>query len=126
MAVMSVSRRDETLNELARAIRDVRVTGSPSIRGASVEPYLDADGERALRAVIVLDAPEEGGWSAEFTHALRREVNRLAAERNLDEHVYIALFTEQEFSDRERSDDIEPVNTRVIDEALAHDQQDGS
>jgi hypothetical protein len=126
MVLMSVNRRDEILEGLAQAIRNVTVPGSPAIRSASVEPYLDADGEPALKAVIVLDAPEEGGWSATFTHQLRKQVNRLAAERHLDEHVYVALFTEQEFEDRERVDEApDSASTAAIDDALTRNQQDG-
>lgn len=127
MVTMSVNRRDEALNELAEAIREVDVPAAPTIVRASVEPYTDADGEPALKAMIILDAPEEGGWSAEFTHALRRQVNRLAAERGLDEHVYVALFTEEEFAAREHADDLrEEGSTHAIDQALSRDRQDGS
>lgn len=124
MVTMSISRRDETLNDLAQAIRNVTVPDSPAIRRASVEPYLDADGDPALKAVIILDSPGEGGWSAAFTHELRKQVNRLAAERHLDEHVYVTLFTEQEFNDRGR-DDAESASTTAIDDTLTQDQQDG-
>ncbi|MEU9884110.1 hypothetical protein AB0M95_04540 [Sphaerisporangium sp. NPDC051017] len=128
MVIMSVNRRDEVLNELAEAIRGVTVPGSPAIQNASVEPYVDADGEPALKAVIVLDAPEEGGWSAEFTHTLRGQVNKLAAERDLDEHVYVALFTEEEYEARTGADEpLDGFGTSDIDQALIRDQQqDGS
>lgn len=127
MVVMSIERQGEVLNELAEAIRSVRIPEAPSIQRASVEPYLDSDGEAALKAVIIVDSPDENGWSAEFTHALRRQVNRLAAERNIDEHVYVALFTQEEVEAREDVDEpVEDNNTGVIDEALTRDQQDRS
>jgi hypothetical protein len=124
MVIMTVNRRDEALTKLADAIRAVVVPNAPTIRKASVEPFVDADGEAALKAVIVLDAPEEDGWSAEFTHALRRQVNRLAAEQHLDEHVYVALFTQDEFEARE-DESLDDSGTHDIDVALNRDQQDG-
>ncbi|MFF4777839.1 hypothetical protein [Microtetraspora fusca] len=127
MVIMSVNRREESLNELAEAIRRVDIPDAPAIVRASVEPYLDADGEQALKAMIVLAAPEEGGWSAEFTHALRRQVNRLAAERQINEHVYVTLFTEEEFAAREHTDEpLEDGSTSAIDQALGQDRQDRS
>jgi hypothetical protein len=126
MGVMSISRQDEVLRELAQAIRELDVPGSLTIREASVAPYLDADGESALRALIVVKGAGEDGWPAELTHALRRQVNRLAAEKNLDEYVYVTLFTEQEFEDRESTDDMtEYESTTAIDRALSEDRQDG-
>lgn len=125
MVAMSVKRQGEVLNELAEAIRNMRMPSAPGIRQASVEPYVDADGEAALRAVIILDAPDEDGWSADFTHALRKQVNRLAAERHLDEHVYLTLFTQEEFENREDADErAEDNSTGAIDRALTRDQQD--
>ncbi|MEV5559166.1 hypothetical protein AB0L44_36385 [Nonomuraea wenchangensis] len=122
---MSLKRQGEILNELAEAIRSVRIPGEPNIQRASVEPYLDADGEAALKAVIIVDTPDENGWSAEFTHALRRRVNTLAAERHIEEHVYVALFTQEEFEAREDLDEpVEDNSTGIIDQALARDQQD--
>ncbi|MEV1250022.1 hypothetical protein [Nonomuraea sp. NPDC049750] len=122
---MSMKRQGEALNELAMAIRDMRIPDAPHIQEASVEPYLDADGEAALRAVIIMDTPDENGWPAEFTHALRREVNKLAAQRQIDEHVYVKLFTPEEFQAREDVDEpLEDNSTGVIDQALTRDQQD--
>lgn len=75
--------------------------------------------------MIIVDTPHENGWSAEFTHALRRGVNKLAARRQIDEHVHVTLFTPEEFQAREDLD--EPLadnNTGVIDQALTRDQQD--
>ncbi|MEV4896014.1 hypothetical protein AB0K48_42285, partial [Nonomuraea sp. NPDC055795] len=124
--VMSMNRQGEVLNELARAIRSMHIPNAPHIRDASVEPYLDADGEAALKAVIIVDTPDENGWPAEFTHALRREVNKLAAQRQIDEHVYVTLFTPEEFQAREDVDEAqEDNNTGVIDQALSQDQRDG-
>jgi hypothetical protein len=126
MAIMSVERRDEALHDLAEAVRSMDLPHGTRIHGASVEPYVDADGERALKAVIILDPPEEGGWSAELTHELRARINRLAAEHHLDEYVYTALFTQEEFEARGRVDeDSEDSTTSAIDEALTQDQ-DGS
>ncbi|WP_143653156.1 hypothetical protein [Streptosporangium subroseum] len=123
---MSISRQDEVLKELAQAIRGLEVPGSPVIRQVSVEPYVDADGESALRALIVMEGAGEDGWSAQLTHALRQQVNRLAAGKNLDEYVYVTLFTEQEFEDREIADDMtEYDSTTAIDRALDEDRQDG-
>lgn len=123
---MSIDRRSEVLEELAQAIRETEVPGSSSIRKVSVEPYLDADGESALKALIVVEGAGEGGWPAELTHTLRRQANRLAAEKNLNEHVYVTLFTEQEFKDRESVDEMaESDSTTDIDRALSEDQQDG-
>ncbi|WP_433512342.1 hypothetical protein ACQP2T_52760 [Nonomuraea sp. CA-143628] len=121
MVIMSMKRQ----GELAMAIRDMRIPDAPHIQEASVEPYLDADGEAALRAVIIMDTPDENGWPAEFTHALRREVNKLAAQRQIDEHVYVKLFTPEEFQAREDVDEqLEDNSTGVIDQALTRDQQD--
>jgi hypothetical protein len=126
MGVMSINRQDEVLKELAQAIRGSEVPGSSLIRKVSVEPYVDADSEPALRALIVMEGAGEDGWPAQLTHALRRQVNRLAAEKNLDEYVYVTLFTEQEFEDRENSDDMaEYDSTTAIDRALDEDRQDG-
>ncbi|MGC5011842.1 hypothetical protein ACLQ2R_13850 [Streptosporangium sp. DT93] len=123
---MSIDRRGEVLEELARAVCQVEVPGPSSIRKVSVEPYLDADGESALKALIVVEGAGEGGWPADLTHTLRRQVNRLAAEKNLSEHVYVTLFTEQEFKDRESTDEMaESDNTIDIDRALGEDRQDG-
>jgi hypothetical protein len=125
MVVMSAKRQGEVLNELAEAIGNMRIPDAPNIHRASVEPYLDADGEAALKAVIIVDAPDENGWSAEFTHTLRRQVNRLAAERHIDEHVYVSLFTQDDFEAREDADEPTDDNgTRVIDQDLIRDQQD--
>jgi hypothetical protein len=127
MAVMSTEWQDETLNELAEAIRSTRSSDELSIRRASVEPYLDADGEAALKAVVIVDPPGDNGWSAEFTHALRREVNRLAASHRIGEHVYVTLFTQEEFDALEDGDEPAEVNsTGAIDQALTRDQQDRS
>ncbi|MGW3342673.1 hypothetical protein ACWDA3_05175 [Nonomuraea rubra] len=82
-------------------------------------PYLDADDEAALKAVIIADSPDANGWSAEFTHALRRQVNTLAAEHHLDEHVYVTLFTREEFEAREEvNEPVEDSSTGAIDQAL--------
>ncbi|MEV5407245.1 hypothetical protein AB0K60_00190 [Thermopolyspora sp. NPDC052614] len=125
MVVMSMKRQGEVLNELAEAIRNMRLPEVPNIQRASVEPYLDADGEAALKAVIVVDSPDEDGWPAELTHALRRQVNRLAAERQIDEHVYVTLFTQEEFEARENADEpLDDNSTGVIDQNLMQDQQD--
>jgi hypothetical protein len=122
---MSINRQDGVLKELALAIQELEFPDSLSIRETSVEPYLDADGAQALRALIVVEGAGEGGWPAELTHALRRQANRLAAGKNLDEYVYVTLFTEQEFQDRERADDMaEYDSTTAIDRALREDQQD--
>ncbi|MDA0633298.1 hypothetical protein OUY22_07680 [Nonomuraea sp. MCN248] len=123
---MSMKRQGEVLNELAEAIRRMRIPDSPRIQQASVEPYLDADGEAALKALIIVDdSGDEQGWSAEFTHALRRQVNRLAAERHIDEHVYVTLFTREEFEAREDVDEsVEGNSTSTIDQTLIRDQQD--
>ncbi|MEU4835446.1 hypothetical protein [Streptosporangium sp. NPDC023615] len=57
---------------------------------------------------------------------LRRQVNRLATEKDLDEYVYVTLFTEQEFKDRENADDMAGGDsTTVIDRAFGEDLQDG-
>jgi hypothetical protein len=126
MGVMSINRQDEVLKELAQAIRGLEVPGSSLIRKVSVEPYVDADGEPALRALIVMEGAGEDGWPAQLTHTLRQQVNRLAAGKNLDEHVYVTLFTEQEFEDRESVDDMaEYDSTAAIDRALDEDRQDG-
>ncbi|WP_371784961.1 hypothetical protein [Streptosporangium subroseum] len=123
---MSINRQDEVLKELAQAIRGLEVPGSSLIQKVSVEPYVDADSESALRALIVMEGAGEDGWPAQLTHALRRQVNRLAAEKNLDEYVYVTLFTEQEFEDRESADDMaEYDSTTAIDRALDEDRQDG-
>ncbi|WP_156056141.1 hypothetical protein [Streptosporangium roseum] len=123
---MSINRQDETLKELARAIHGLETPDALSIRKASVEPYIDADGESALRALIVVEGVGDGGWPADLTHSFRRQVNRLAAEKNLDEYVYVTLFTEQEFQDREHADDMaEYDSTTAIDRALREDQQGG-
>ncbi|MFD8526972.1 hypothetical protein ACFV0L_06130 [Streptosporangium canum] len=51
-------------------------------------------------------------------------MNRLAAEKNMDEYAYATLFTEQEFQGRERADDMaEYDSTTAIDRALREDQQ---
>lgn len=122
---MSIDRRGKVLEELARAIHGVEIPGSSSIRKVSVEPYLDADGESALKALIVVEGAYEGGWPAELTHSLRRQVNQLAAEKGLNEYVYVTLFTEQEFKDRESTDDLaESDSTTDIDRALSEDRQD--
>ncbi|GLW26038.1 hypothetical protein DI270_016315 [Microbispora triticiradicis] len=127
MAIMSVSRRDAALEGLAEAIRNVTVPDAPAVIDALVEPYVDSDGESALKATIVLDAPDEGGWSADFTHALRRRVNRLAVEHGLDEHVYVSLFTEEEFESREDIDEyLDDDATPAIDRELLQDQRDWS
>ncbi|ACZ84472.1 hypothetical protein [Streptosporangium roseum] len=123
---MSINRQDEMLKELERAIQGLETPDALSIRKASVEPYIDADGEPALRALLVVEGVGEGGWPADLTHSFRRQVNRLAAEKNLDEYVYVTLFTEQEFQDRERADDMaEYDSTTAIDRALREDQQGG-
>ncbi|PZG13684.1 hypothetical protein C1J01_29255 [Nonomuraea aridisoli] len=125
MVVMSMKRQSEVLNELAEALRNLRIPDAPNVQRASVEPYVDADGEAALKAVIIVDRPDENGWSAEFTHELRRQANRLAAERHIDEHVYVTLFTREEFEAREDIDEsVEDNSTGVIDQALTRDQQD--
>ncbi|MFC7386498.1 hypothetical protein [Sphaerisporangium rhizosphaerae] len=93
------------LERLAEAITRVRISGGPTIRRAWVESYEDSEGEPALKGFLVLDPPDEDGWSAEFTHALRRRVNTLAVERQIDEHVYVALFTQEEFEAREGDDE---------------------
>jgi hypothetical protein len=125
MVFMSMKRQDEVLQELGKAIRNIHIPDAPNIQQASAEPYLDADGEEALRAVIIVATPGENGWPAEFTHALRREVNKLAAERHIDEHVYVTLFTPEEFEAREDVDEPgEDNSTHVIDQALIQDQQD--
>ncbi|WP_146615768.1 hypothetical protein [Nonomuraea aridisoli] len=122
---MSMKRQSEVLNELAEALRNLRIPDAPNVQRASVEPYVDADGEAALKAVIIVDRPDENGWSAEFTHELRRQANRLAAERHIDEHVYVTLFTREEFEAREDIDEsVEDNSTGVIDQALTRDQQD--
>ncbi|MDF5751836.1 hypothetical protein [Spongiactinospora sp. TRM90649] len=121
---MSMKRRDKALNDLAEAIRNVRLPDAPNIQGAFIEPHLDVDGEAALKAVIILDAPDEDGWSADFTHALRKEVNRLATGLDIDEHVYVTLFTQEDFEARKESDDSPQDNsTGAIDDALTKDQQ---
>ena len=119
MVVMSVKRQDEALKDLAEAIGNVRIPDAPAIRRAIVEPYVDAEGDPALKALIIVDAPDEEGWSADFTHALRKRVNRLAAERQLEEHVYVVLFTQDEFDTRENAEDpVEGNSTSAIDQAL--------
>ncbi|GAA2214737.1 hypothetical protein GCM10009850_102020 [Nonomuraea monospora] len=95
-----MDRQDEALmNNLAEAIMGIRIPDAPTIRQAAVEPYLASDGEAALKAVIIADAPDENGWSAEFTHALRRQVNTLAVEHHFAERVYVTLFTQEDVSE---------------------------
>ncbi|WP_214105821.1 hypothetical protein [Acrocarpospora catenulata] len=55
---MSLKRQDEALKDLAEAIENVRIPDAPTIRQAFVEPYVDAEGEAALKALIIVDAPD--------------------------------------------------------------------
>ncbi len=104
MAIASAERRDEALHDMAGVICGVDLPRGLRIHDASVEPYADADGEQALKALVVLDPPEEGDRSAELTHEPPARIDRPAAERRLDEYVYTALFTQEEFEAREHVD----------------------
>ncbi|WP_155355316.1 hypothetical protein [Acrocarpospora macrocephala] len=114
---MSVNRRDEALNELVAAIREIVLPDGPAIRQVLVEPYVDSEGESALRAVVITDAPEDDGWSARFTHDLRKRVNQLAVEHGLDDYVYVTPLTEEDFASRNEPEDTsEEPDTSAIKE----------
>ncbi|MEU8249510.1 hypothetical protein [Nonomuraea sp. NPDC048916] len=120
---MSTKRQDEALPELAAAIRDIDVPGELAISNVIVEPYRDSADEAALRAIVVMNGADADGWSAELTHTLGTQANRLAAERGLDDYVYVSVFSEQEYSER-GNDSLEVDNdTDEVDRLLAEEPQ---
>ncbi|WP_171074713.1 hypothetical protein [Nonomuraea basaltis] len=115
------------LDDLAAAIRELDIPDGPAVRQAYVEPYVDSQGEPALRALVILDSSEDDGWSAGFTHDLRKRVNQLAVEHGLDDYVYVTPLTTEDFASRDQPEDAnEAPDTSAINEAIDSDQQDGS
>ncbi|MEV0592551.1 hypothetical protein [Nonomuraea cavernae] len=120
---MSTKRQDEALPELAAAIRDIDVPGDLAISNVIVEPYRDSADEAALRAIVVMDGTDADGWSAELTHTLRTQANRLAAEHGLDDYVYVSVFSEQEYAERENETLETDDSTEEIDRLLSEESQ---
>ncbi|MFC5815137.1 hypothetical protein [Nonomuraea harbinensis] len=127
MVIMRANRRDEVLDDLAAAIQALSIPDGPAIRRAFVEHYVDSEGEPALRALVILGSAGDDGWSARFTHELRKRVNQLAVEHDLDEYVYVTPLTEEDFAARDQPEETQGApDTRAIDEVMNHPDQDGS
>ncbi|WP_327105821.1 hypothetical protein [Nonomuraea glycinis] len=119
MVMMRANQQAEARNELAVAIRELTIPDGPAIRQAFVEPYSDSEGEPILRALVVLDAPDDDGWSARFTHDLRKRANRLAVEHGFDEYVYVTLLSVEDFAARDEPEDTSGApDTSALTEAI--------
>lgn len=114
---MNATRHRTLVEELRRAI--LQLSGEEDFQGLSnvrVEQIQDADGDAALRAVLVLPDPGPGGWPVELNFTRSRRVNQLAADRELDEYVYLSLFSPDEY--REMLSDQEAGTDSSADDAI--------
>lgn len=120
LSVMSVRRRAEQLAGFTEALRGLTVPGA-SILDVVLEPAFGSDGEDMFRALIVLDVSYGNGRSAELGIDLQQRVNRLAVEHDLDEYVYVHLYSEEEFAERRSRADTEDGDTGEIDLLIARE-----